>query len=353
MSQDTDQEVLDAPEHPQALAKRNATTEIASSRAAQEVQAAMVVAKRFPRDATKAFNSIMQACKRKGLAEAALYAYPRGGTTVTGPSIRMAEVLAQCWGNMDFGIIELEQRKGESSVMAYAWDLETNTRQSKVFQVRHERAVGKGQNQRLVPLSDPRDIYEMCANQGARRLRACILGVIPGDVVDAAIDECDRTMKGNNKEPLADRARKMIVAFAEFSVTQAMIEQRLGHKVEAINETEMVSLRKIYTSIKDSMTAREAWFQVGDAPATSDSAKPRAQAIAEKLKGSQAHTPDTAAELERQKAKLAESEKAQQSDPSVTGDAPPADWKPTPIDGTPPEGSIPFGNPEEPEPAPE
>ena len=51
----------------QALAKRNATTEIASSRAAQEVQAAMVVAKRFPRDVTAAVTRIMETCRRKAV----------------------------------------------------------------------------------------------------------------------------------------------------------------------------------------------------------------------------------------------------------------------------------------------
>ena len=76
---------------------------------------------------------------------------------VTGPSIRLAEVLAQNWGNLDFGIVELEQRFGESSMLAYAWDLETNTRQTKVFTVKHKRRA-RGAD---VSLTDPRDIYEM------------------------------------------------------------------------------------------------------------------------------------------------------------------------------------------------
>ena len=68
---------------------------IATTRAAQEVQAAMVIAKKFPRDAIQAEKRILDACKRKLLAENAMYVYPRGGTTIEGPSIRLAEVLAQ------------------------------------------------------------------------------------------------------------------------------------------------------------------------------------------------------------------------------------------------------------------
>jgi len=92
--------------------QRQAPTEAMVSRQAQEVQAAMVIAKKFPRDTVAAWDRIMMACKRKVLAEQAVYAYPRGDTTVEGPSIRLAEAMAQSWGNIDFGIIELEQKNG-------------------------------------------------------------------------------------------------------------------------------------------------------------------------------------------------------------------------------------------------
>jgi hypothetical protein len=230
--------------------------QIATTRSAQEVQAAMVVAKRFPRDEMAAFGRIMQSCKRKTLAEQALYAYPRGNTTVTGPSIRLAEAMAQSWGNIDFGIIELEQKNGESSVMAYAWDLETNTRQTKIFTIKHERHTRQGTK----TLTDPRDIYELAANQGARRLRACILGIIPGDVIDQALDQCEKTLTGGNQEPLVDRIRKMVTVFSEMGVTQEMLEKRMGHKVDASTEIELVNLRKIYKSLQDNMASVADFF---------------------------------------------------------------------------------------------
>jgi hypothetical protein len=230
--------------------------ETAISRAAQEVQAAMVIAKRFPRDANTAYTRIMQSCSRKGLAEVASYAYPRGGTTVTGPSIRLAEALKVAWGNIESGIVELEQKNGESIVMSYAWDLETNSKETKIFTVKHERHTRNG----TTKLTDPRDIYELVANQGARRLRACILAVIPGDIVDSAVEKCDATLKGDGSEPLADRARKMLAAFETHGVTQGMIETRLGHKLDALIETELVQLRKIYNAIKDGAAKREDFF---------------------------------------------------------------------------------------------
>jgi hypothetical protein len=163
---------------------------VEQQRAVQEVQAALIIAKRFPRDTNESYTRIMRSCERKTLAKEAMFAYPRGGTMVTGPSIRLAECMAQCWGNMQFGIRELSQSNGASEVEAFAWDVETNTRQVKLFTVKHRRDTKKGG----YDLTDSRDIYEMVANQGARRLRACILGVIPGDIVDAAIKKCEETL---------------------------------------------------------------------------------------------------------------------------------------------------------------
>lgn len=253
-------QVID-PENGTAMAKvaERSNLEIATSRAAQEVQAAMVIAKKFPRDTNAAYARILQGCKRKALAEQSAYAYPRGGTKVTGPSIRLAEHLAQNWGNFESGVIELERRDGESLAMAYAWDLETNSRDVKVFTIEHvrERGETRGGNKAL---TDPRDIYELVANQGARRKRACILALIPGDIVDAAEAECDRTLKGDNTEPLIDRVRKMAAAFVEISVTTEMLEKRLGHVLDATNENELVSLRKVFSSLRDGMSKREDWF---------------------------------------------------------------------------------------------
>lgn len=238
---------------------RSTTTEMVVSRQAQEVQAAMVIAKKFPRNEAESFNRIMQACKRKTLAEQSMYEYPRGDTKVTGPSIRLAEAMAQNWGNMDFGIIELEQKNGESQVMAYAWDLETNTRQTKIFSVPHVRATKKGNK----VLSDPRDIYELVANQGARRLRACILGVIPGDVIDAAIAQCNTTLLGQSKAPLADLVREAVALFSQdYGVTVAMLEKFIGCKSESFSMNDLVRLKKVYRALKDGMAKREDYFEL-------------------------------------------------------------------------------------------
>ena len=242
-------------------AGRQAMVTVEVGRVAQEVQGQITAAKLCPRDIIQSENRMLDACRRPGLAEAAFYTYQKGGTQVSGSSIRMAEMMAQNWGNMESGVKEIEQRDDETLMMSYAWDFETNTRDVKTFTVKHEMK-SKNAPGGIRKLTDQRDIYEHCANMGARRKRACILALIPGDIQERAVEECKKTLAGNSDEPLIDRIRKMVQAFGEFGVTVDHIIERLGHNLEATDETEFVTLRGIYSSLKDGMSKRDNWFNI-------------------------------------------------------------------------------------------
>ena len=244
--------------------QKSVTTEMAMSRQTQEVQGQIIMAKRFPRDVIAARNRILTACQRKKLAERAEYEYKRGNSKVTGPSIRLAEAMAQNWGNMDFGFIELEQRNGESKVMAYAWDLETNTRQTKIFSVPHIRETREGN----YPLTGSRDIYELVANQAARRVRACILGIIPGDIVDEAVEQCHKTLLDGEDKPLIDLIQGCVrTAEKDYAVPKESLEKYIGCKAEAFSMNDLIRLKKVFNSIKDGMAKREEVF---DLPSVED-----------------------------------------------------------------------------------
>ena len=233
------------------------TTAMSQSREAQEVQAAVFMAKRFPRNENAALSRITQSCQRLGLASKAVYTYPRGGQNVTGPSIRLAEAIAQAWGNIQCGVVELEQRPGESTCMSYCWDIETNTRDCRVFTVPHIRQTRNGAQ----VLTDPRDIYELVANQGARRKRACILAVIPKDVVDYAVEACQKTLSTAYKEPLIDRLRNMVNLFQKnYSVPLESIEKYMGYKLDAFTEMDGATLAGVYNALKDGTAKREDYF---------------------------------------------------------------------------------------------
>lgn len=266
------------------IAAAPANTALAKSdqqRGVAEVQAAMMIARSNPRDVVASMDRILNACTRPTLAEKALYTYARGGTDITGPSIRLAEAVAQQWGNIQFGIRELEQTPQASTVQAYAWDVETNTRREVTFQVPLIRHTKKG----AYRLEDPRDIYEMVANQGARRLRACILAVIPGDVVEAAVEQCESTLSA--KADVGPEAQaKMVAAFKEFGVTKEMIEARIQRRLDAIQPAQMVALKKVFVSLRDGMATAGEFFEMPAAVAADGdkTAASRTDALKNKLK---------------------------------------------------------------------
>jgi hypothetical protein len=253
--------------------ERSANVEIAAAREIAEVQAHIIMAHRMPRDQMRAMDRILQACTRPTLAQSALYSYSRGGTEITGPSIRLAEVLAQNWGNLKFGWREVERkpaekdtvtgrwRPGRSTVSTYCTDLETNVTDERSFQMMHERSTRQGK----YALDDDRDIYEAAANQAARRMRACILAIIPGDIAEAAQDQCEATMLAK-ADTSPEAVGKLVEAFGKFGVTKDQIEQRIQRRLDSIRPAQVVQLRKVWKSLDDGMSVPGDWFQPKPAP---------------------------------------------------------------------------------------
>lgn len=232
------------------------TVAIEASRAIAEAQGKLIIAKRFPRDEVQAYAKAMEACQRPAMAEKAFYSYPRAGQTVEGATIRFAEELARCWGNIDYGIKELSQDDGKSEMQAYAWDLETNAQSVQNFTNPHQRE----QKGKMVTLTSQRDIYENNANMATRRLRARILAILPSWFVEDCIAECKRTLAGKNDTPLIDRVKKMILQFAKLGVTQEQIEKRLKKKIETMNADDFVEYTGIFNAIKNGESKVAEWF---------------------------------------------------------------------------------------------
>lgn len=233
------------------------TVAIEASRAIAEAQGKLVIAKRFPRDEVSAYAKAMEACQRPSMAEKAFYSFPRGNQTVEGPTIRFAEELARCWGNIDYGIKELSQDDGKSEMQAYAWDLETNAQSVQNFTNLHQREVGK----KMQVLTSLRDIYENNANMATRRLRSRILAILPSWFVEDCISECKKTLAGQNDTPLIDRVKKMVIQFAKLGVTQEQIEKRLKRKVDSMNAEDFVEYIGIYNAIKQGESKISEWFE--------------------------------------------------------------------------------------------
>lgn len=213
-------------------------TAIEQSRAVAQVQAAVVVAHQFPRDEQAAIRKMQEACARPPLANAAFYAYPRGGETLTGSTIKLAQAIALIWGNIDFGMAELrlDTVAGESEMLAFAWDMESNARFSQIVIVKHVRdKTIKGQKgekgQKVAErLTDQRDVYELNTSNAARRLRECIHRVVPNWFFEEAEARCRATLEDpGDGLTLAQRIAQVTRGFENgFGVEARRLELRVG-----------------------------------------------------------------------------------------------------------------------------
>lgn len=254
-------EVVDSPfgARQQAVAE-TAGAKQAQSREIAETQAMVIMAKRFPRDPIAATDRILNAFTRITLAEQASYQYAKGGSDVSGASIRAAEAIAQQWGNISTGFSELSRGFGAdgvpfSEVKAYAWDMESNNPKQIQFVVRHWRDTRSGGYK----ITDERDIYELVANQAQRRLRNCILALIPGDVTEAAMQQAEVTLK-TKADCSPEAMAKMVTAFEPFGVTKEQVEKRIQRRLDAIQPAQVVMLKRIYASLRDGMSSAQDWF---------------------------------------------------------------------------------------------
>jgi hypothetical protein len=248
---------------------RNAIADTAGARQDQsrelaETQVKYLMAQQFPRDVVANMDKILNAFTRPTLAEQSQYQFSRGGSDISGPSIRAAEAIAQQWGNIEHGFRERSRGVDAtgvpfSEVEAFCVDLESRTSKRLQFIVRHWRDTKQGGYK----LKDERDIYELMANQAQRRVRACILAQIPGDVVDAAMQQADATLR-TKADTSPEAMEKMLAAFEPFGVTKEHIEKRIQRRLDSIQPAQVVTLKRIYASLRDGMSTPSEWFEIAD-----------------------------------------------------------------------------------------
>lgn len=238
--------------------------QVLSSKEIAEVQAQMIIAKQFPRNMIEVENKIKQNCERKSLAEVSEYQYPRGKETVRGASIRLIEVIAQCLGNIQWGWEEVERitKNGipYARIRCQAWDIQNNAKQYRNVDVALVRDK-KDKNNIVKPelVTAERDIYELCANNAARRVRACLEGIIPRDFVDMAI-ECCRATKTSNTDFQKSINQAIEFFRTTYKVELSQIEEYFGCSRDCFNKDHYVSLREIATTLKDKMAKVEDFF---------------------------------------------------------------------------------------------
>jgi len=239
-------------------------TAIELSRAEAEVKAAVFIAQQSPRNIEAAVNEMRFACRQPALAEKAFFSYPKGKDDdgkpnfVTGPSIHLARELALIWGNIQHGTMELSRDTtlGQSEILAYAWDLQRNSRSSQIFIAPHVRDTRRGKKS----LTDLRDVYENNANLGARRLREAIYSVLPAWYTSEAITICQQALKQGDGEPLDERIDKAVTGYERVGVTVKQLEDKVGRPRQKWTADDVAELGVVFRSVQRGEMSRDEAF---------------------------------------------------------------------------------------------
>lgn len=246
-------------------AKQHGAPFVQAAREEAEMKAAIVLAKKFPRDEAAAYTRIMHSCDRPSFAEGANYAFPRGGQVVTGPSVDLARELARIWGNVRYGLRIVTEDDERVHIKGYAYDLESNTyveSEDKFAKLVQRRNKVTRQSEWVKP--DERDLRELVNKRGAICVRNAILQLLPSDIVMDAMARCrDTAQKAAKGEIQQDREaaiRRLALAYHDIGVNSEMIAGYLKHSMELITNEEIADLRAIYKSIRDGNSRREEYF---------------------------------------------------------------------------------------------
>lgn len=254
---------------------------VLATRAAKEVEARALLAKRFPRVLMEFRRKVLESCTRPIFADAGIYSVPRGEKDIEGLSIRFAEECARYYGNLDISSMVVSEDTEQRVIECCVVDLEVNMpwRQSVVITKTVERKhVKKGDvvlGKRLNSRNEEVFIVQATADQTfmeqnrliSKTLRNLILNHIPSDVKEEARAAMEATLRGEiTKDPVA--ARKRIVdAFYKFGVTPAMLADFLGKPIEQANDAELQLLNNVGRGIKQGEGTWEDVMQEKRGPA--------------------------------------------------------------------------------------
>lgn len=231
-------------------------------------------AKAFPRNIKRSVdNAIATVTMDQATAATCNYAVPRGGKVISGPSVHLAKVLAQCWGNMriEAKVIGVEDKHITSQAVAF--DLENNV----AIKVEVKRSIMTKTGR----MND--DMIVVTGNAGnSIALRNAILSVVPKAVVDKVYNSAKELITGNvsDKTALIKKRTAVMSGFKDtYGVSEKEVLSAIGKAaLDHVTAEDLLVLIGIGQAIKDGDTTVEEAFK------SSVDGKAKKEALKEKQK---------------------------------------------------------------------
>lgn len=246
-----------------------------------ELDTQMIAARRYPRSIAMFRQNVMAMIRQDvETAEACYYVLKRRKgdgslATISGPSIRLAELVKSAWGNLRSGGRVLAETEREVIGQGFACDLQTNT--STVREVR--RGITRANGGRFTD-----DMVIVTGNAAvAIAERNAIFGVIPRAMIDPLVAFAKKVVAGNIKT-LGEARKRALAECAALKVTPARVCAVFGRAgVDDLTADDLADLRGILTNIGEGNITADAAFPA-PAPAASEPAATQAEQLTESLR---------------------------------------------------------------------
>lgn len=234
------------------IAALGSETSVIQALTRAEIDQQIATAHKFPRSLSKVARNIttLVTMSAEGAAECN-YALPRGGQTIQGPSIRLAEIVFSQWGNCRVAsrvtVVDRQEKFIEAESIFH--DLETNAAVLK----RSRRKISD-RNGRLY--ND--DMIVMTGNAAQSiAMRNAIFAGVPKAIWNAGYKEALALIKGDIKT-LAERIRGAAEAVQAFGIDKPMMHAILGVSGDRdITVDHLVTLSGVLNGLKNGDITRE------------------------------------------------------------------------------------------------
>jgi len=230
-----------------------------------EIDQQVATAKKYPRSIQKFKDKVHElATLDESTAEACYYSLPRGGKAITGPSIRLAEIVASSYQNLRMAsrVIGIEDKVVVCEGACH--DLENNI----AVKVQIRRGITDKYGKRYKD-----DMIIMTSNAGnAIALRNAIFKVVPTALLQDIEGQIKKVAFGDERTMTSKR----VAAFEYFKgkgISKAQVLNLLEKEGEAdIGPKDLSTLHGLVVAIKEGDTTVEEIFQNTAAPSRSQSA---------------------------------------------------------------------------------
>lgn len=226
-----------------------------------EIDQQISTAHAYPRSITKVNRNIVSLVTLdKEFAQECTFALPRGNKPITGPSIRMAEVVFSQWGNCRGGarVVHVDRKEMFIEAEGVFHDLETNAATTKRVRRRISDKNGK-------LLSD--DMIIVTGNAACSiAFRNAVLAGVPKMVWGPAYDNALRMIKGDVKT-LPERRTNAMTTMAAFGLKPEQVFLMLGVRgMDDIGLDQIVTLGGLHNALKNEEVTVEELLAGASAP---------------------------------------------------------------------------------------